>query len=196
MNDMPRLEIEGTPGQVIAVGRPNNNWLLRQKSRETTAEEVASLDLVNRMLYALERAWTPGVGLAAIQIGVDLRFSIYRLPIEGQTTMGPLKTLMNPAIVGFSREVICHHGEGCLSIPNYRPSPWRHSAVRYQHTVDGKTVRAMAFGLEAVIIQHEVDHMDGILCTDRLKKPLEPGPNNTCSCGSGKKFKKCCRVTS
>ncbi|MCG3177346.1 MAG: Peptide deformylase [Candidatus Omnitrophica bacterium] len=185
------LRIEGKQGDIIQYGPPANTQVLRMTSVDTTLEEVLAIDLPARMEAAMRRAWTPACGIAAIQIGVGLRFAIYYRDWEKKASNAPV-FLLNPRIVGRSKEVFSCPNEGCLSIAGHKHSTWRHAAVNYTHVVDGQVREDMAFGVEAQIIQHEVDHMDGILVLERLKKPQEPGRNDPCSCGSGKKFKKCC----
>lgn len=125
--------------------------VLSQVSRETTIEEIESLDLVNRLRAANKTAWTKGSGLAAIQIGVPVRFAWYIDP------QGKERTLINPVIIkSYGVEVA---KEGCLSIPHEWIPVSRALCIEY--TSSGKLKRARGF--EARLIQHEIDHMDGKL---------------------------------
>lgn len=155
--------------------------ILRQKSNPTTWQEVNGLDLRERLLQATTRAWCRGFGLAAIQIGIPLQYAVY-------SWCGRTYELLNPVIVesGF---LIPFPMEGCLSIPGRRGDTMRAKEITLES--DGK--RFCVEGVEAVIIQHEIDHMNGILYLDKLKNPFPTlGRNDICLCGSGKKYKKCC----
>jgi len=124
-------------------------------SRETTAEEVADLNLVNRIKAAMPNAWTPGCGLASIQIGVPLRFGWY-------TLYGQDFELLNPRILEYKSK-LKSYVEGCLSIPNTWTRVKRYYKIKY--VSNGEVLVAKDF--KAQIIQHEIDHMNGILNTNR-----------------------------
>lgn len=159
--------------------------VLRQVSRDTTFVEALSLKLFDRLQAAARRAWTGGVGAAAIQIGVPLRCAFYQIGAR------PVVFLINPVIVkGYN--VVPSNGEGCLSIPGKRFNTWWYDKIEYTKVVQGEVRSFTAEGLEAHVIQHEVDHMNGVLCCDRTLKPAAPGRNEACACGSGKKYKNCC----
>ena len=131
---------------------------LRQESRETTQAEVDELDLLNRLKYANGTAWTHGCGLAAIQIGIPVRYAWF-------VWAGENFELLNPEIVetkGNSFKI----EEACLSIPNRRVTLRRPYKIVYKS--HGKLYKAK--DLKARIIQHEIDHMNGILNIDRVKK--------------------------
>lgn len=128
--------------------------ILRQVSRETTQEEVQKLNLMSRLFHANKAAWTKGVGLAAIQIGVPVRFAYY-------THNGKSSYLMNPRILKIWGEDTIK--EGCLSIPGKWLMVKRAVTIEYESFGKVKT----AHGFEARIIQHEIDHMDGILVNQK-----------------------------
>lgn len=127
---------------------------LRQKSAETTMREVERMRLIDRLRRANSKAWTDGVGLAAIQIGVPLRFAWYRYNNKDGI-------LLNPKIIKGWGESIME--EGCLSIPNKHTPVKRFVTIEYES--NGK--KKVANGFLARIIQHEIDHFDGILNIDR-----------------------------
>lgn len=161
---------------------------LRQHCKETTWAEVEKLQLVRRLSTAIKYAWTPGVGLAANQIGINLRFAIYFPNMFNRTHLPQLAFLLNPKIISLTG-LMRKQGEGCLSIPNRIFETARFDRVTF--TSLQKSGAEAVFdveGFEAQLIQHEIDHMDGKVCIDRLASaPTEP-----CFCGSGKKTKKCC----
>jgi len=134
-----------------------NQKKLRKISRETSTQEVADLLLIDRLRAQNKAAWTDGCGLAAIQIGVPLRFAWYKCN-------GKEGVLLNPKILktwGSSVE-----REGCLSIPNKYVMVDR--AVTIEYLNNGKKKKANGF--LARLIQHEIDHMCGILNIDKAVK--------------------------
>ena len=131
--------------------------ILRQVSRDTTWEEVESLNLKARLKQSIGVAWTPGLGLAAIQIHVPVKFAWFRFNDKDYY-------LINPKIEYGIGKWIYH--EGCLSIPGQFIDVVRKYEIEY--ISDGKKRKAK--GLKAVLIQHEVDHCDGILNIDRAVK--------------------------
>ncbi len=161
---------------------------LRQVSKQTSAREIEQKKIVPLIKYALHKAWTFGYGLAAVQVGIPIAAAWYWLPKEHKGgALGDGHLLINASIIEKSEPII-HPGEGCLSIPDKMFTTLRYNKIKLVN--DGQI--CVAEGLEAQIIQHEIDHMNGILVPDRVYKPCEVGRNDPCPCGSGKKYKKCC----
>lgn len=133
---------------------PKDIKKLRVVSKETTLEEIESLDLKNRLIEANKSAWTPGCGLASIQIGVPVRYAWF---IYNNTEY----ELINPKIsMGIGK---IKYTEGCLSIPKKTTQVERYYEIEYYS--NGKKKRAKS--VKAQIIQHEIEHMDGILNIDK-----------------------------
>ena len=110
----------------------------------------------------------PGIGLAAIQIGVPKRLVVIDLakPDEARQPM----VLIDPEITWASEEKRTYE-EGCLSIPEYYEEVERPDRVRFRYTdLDGGTVERDADGLMATCVQHEIDHLNGVLFIDYLSK--------------------------
>src|SRR5437867_2588884 len=108
----------------------------------------------------------PGVGLAAPQVGVQRRVVVYRVSEEDE-----LRTLINPEIVSSSGELT--EDEGCLSIPGLAYPVTRAQRVSVKALdLDGKSVAYDAEDLEARVIQHEIDHLDGVLFIDRIDEEM------------------------
>ena len=164
--------------------------ILKKPSRLTSFKEILKLNMFDRLQSAMAKAWTPGVGLAAIQLAIPIRFAFYR---DVEKPLSPPRFLINPVILNASH-CVPRREEGCLSLPEQRFNTWRYDHIVYQKMVNGRMDTFEARGFEAHVIQHECDHMDGILCCDRTKKPLLPGRNDMCPCNSGKKYKKCCEA--
>jgi len=138
---------------------------LRILSVPTTLEEVKALRLRQRLRSANKTAWTKGAGLAAIQIGIPVRFAWFSI-------MGSDEILLNPEIIVAEGKRIFKN-EGCLSIPQSYVDTDRYHYIEY--ISEGKLKKAMNF--KAVLIQHEIDHMNGILNIDRKIN------NTSCSIG-------------
>lgn len=162
--------------------------ILRVPSQPTDKEELEKIKLVPRLEASLKTAWTPGVGLTAIQIGIPLKASICVL------SGGRTYVLMNPVFTRFEGTFF-YRGEGCLSIFRKAFVTKRFRKVTVQNQIGGGLVEEIhAEGQDAVILQHEIDHMNGQLCSDLMFSPdvLKVGRNELCPCGSGIKYKKCC----
>ena len=127
-------------------------------------EEIQALakDMLDTMYDA------PGIGLAAPQIGVMKRIVVMDLAPEGEPA-DPL-VMINPEITKFGDEIQVTE-EGCLSIPELYFEVERPSTVTVQYTdLEGKEVTKDADGKLAVCIQHELDHLDGVLYIDYLSR--------------------------
>jgi peptide deformylase len=117
-----------------------------------------------------------GVGLAAPQVHVPLRLFVFRIP-AGRIAGDPddvatsNTVLVNPEVERIGEEELLGW-EGCLSIPGLRAAIPRAARVRYRGTdCDGAVMERSASGFHARVIQHENDHLDGVLYTMRLKDP-------------------------
>ena len=142
------------------------NKILRQKSLVVEKVDSELQKLMDDMLETMYAA--PGIGLAAVQIGVLKRIIVIDLSKDGEKK-NPL-FIVNPEITFKSNELISYE-EGCLSIPNQfaevkRPSSCKVNFLDY----NGKKKEINANGLLATCIQHEVDHLNGILFIDHLSK--------------------------
>jgi peptide deformylase len=120
--------------------------------------------LMDDMLETMYAA--PGIGLAAPQVGVLKRVLVIDIDREGEKT-GPLK-MANPEIVDVSDEDATYE-EGCLSVPEHYAEVERPAKVTVRYLDHDNEVRTIkAEGLLATCIQHEMDHLDGILFIDRI----------------------------
>ena len=129
---------------------------------DAVTPEIAAL--INDMIETMYAA--PGVGLAAPQIGVDLR--IFVTDVSSARDPGDLVVMINPEMV--AAEGIQNHEEGCLSLPGFEalvPRPER--AVVRGLDRDGCVREVQGTGLTARAFQHELDHLDGRLFVDRLR---------------------------
>jgi peptide deformylase len=120
--------------------------------------------LIENMAHTMYQA--PGVGLAAIQVGINKSLMVY--DISPKDKERSLQVLINPRIVS-SEGSLLSEDEGCLSVPDFRSDVKRTAAI----TVEGvdrneKPVRIDAEGFLAIVLQHEIDHLNGILFIDRI----------------------------
>ena len=185
----------------------NHNEYINSKLREVSVEQGMA---IAEELFQILNQRGDGIGLAANQVGIDAQVAVVNV-------REPL-VLINPKYIKKENEII--YGEGCLSFPGHairtkryrdiiisteqEESNWYFSGV--EENSDGKSgwdkgnmkqdqeLRL----LEVVCVQHEIDHLMGKTIHDREVK-LEPtkvekkvGRNDSCPCGSGKKYKKCC----
>jgi peptide deformylase len=137
--------------------------ILRERAREITGEEISSgkfKSLISDMIETMKSA--DGVGLAAPQVGERVRIFIAMSP------EGPL-ALINPVITQKSWKTALGE-EGCLSVPGRWDKVKRFKSVKVRAlTADGDPVEFEAKDMLARIIQHEIDHLDGILFIDKVE---------------------------
>ena len=145
--------------------------VLPDKQLRLVSEPIVRVDAGVKALVAdmFETMYdAPGVGLVAIQVGVPKRIVTIDAT-RGDDEKNPI-AMINPEIVWESEETVAHE-EGCLSIPEYLDMVIRPERVRARFLdVDGKKQEIEADGLLARVIQHEVDHINGVLFIDHLSK--------------------------
>ncbi|MBH5371959.1 peptide deformylase [Bradyrhizobium glycinis] len=147
---------------------PDKQLRLISKPIEKVTSEIRKLadDMFETMYDA------PGIGLAAIQVAQPLRLitmDLAKRDERGETKHEP-RVLINPEIIASSEELSVYE-EGCLSIPEYYEEVERPARVRVRFTdLDGKVHEEDAEGLYATCIQHEIDHLNGVLFVDYLSK--------------------------
>lgn len=148
---------------------PIRNWpdpVLKKKSQPV---EVWDDDLRRILMDMAETMYASrGIGLAAQQVGLTLRVLVCDVPPEKEGDKGSgLLLVTNPRIVRREGEVTCN--EGCLSFPGLEIEVSRAARVRVAYEDDhGRPREIEASGLLAVCLQHEIDHLDGIVFTDRV----------------------------
>ncbi|MGB3897473.1 MAG: peptide deformylase [Mesorhizobium sp.] len=140
--------------------------VLRQVSKPIERVDAPLRKLADDMLETMYDA--PGIGLAAIQIGEPLRMLVIDLAKEGEEPAPHV--FINPEILekADARSV---YEEGCLSIPDYYAEVERPATVRVRYLDrDGKMQEMEAEGLMATCLQHEIDHLEGVLFIDHISK--------------------------
>lgn len=154
--------------EIVSLPHP----VLRKKARKVTEVGDDIQELIDDMVETMRQA--PGVGLAAPQVNVSQRIIVVEYGDEEDETKPPkLYTLINPEITRFSQETVLGT-EGCLSIPKLVGEVERSATVTVKAlNRQGKPVKIKAEGWLARIFQHEIDHLDGIVFTDRATKVWE-----------------------
>lgn len=138
--------------------------LLRKKSRPFETVDDKAKQLLED-LYDTLKVTPDGVGLAAPQVGVLRRAIVVDLSMEEENPQGPF-FLINPVITKKSGEQVCR--EGCLSVPGKLGDVTRPLKVTVEALNEkGEKVKIKGEGLLAVVLSHEIDHLDGILFVDK-----------------------------
>jgi peptide deformylase len=143
--------------EIRVIGDP----VLRERALEVTTFDRSLRKLAKRMMRIMHDA--PGVGLAAPQVGVLQRLLVYDVDDDP-------RALVNPQLDEFSEEIE-EVDEGCLSVPGVTMPVSRPASVRVRaFDAAGEPLEFRADGLEARVIQHEYDHLEGILIVDRTSR--------------------------
>ena len=139
--------------------------ILRQPAEPITEIDEEVVKLVDHMAETMYSA--PGIGLAATQVGVAKQVLV--ADIAPRRPESELIVLINPEIVAAEGEVIFE--EGCLSVPDYQAEVKRNERITVRGlNLKGEEVEIEAEGLLAIVLQHEIDHLNGKLFIDRLSK--------------------------
>ncbi len=155
---------------ILKIARMGHPVLLQRAEPVTDPTSPEIRRLVADMIETMEDA--SGAGLAAPQVHVPLRLFVFRVPAAriGPEEGGPVPNtvVINPEVELLGDEMVMRW-EGCLSIPGLRAAVPRHARVRYSGVdTDGQPVGAEAGGFHAGVVQHENDHLDGILYPMRM----------------------------
>ena len=146
--------------KILVVDNPNERRILRAKAKKVSRFDASLERLVTDMWETMREA--PGVGLAAPQVGESIRVLVAEYEDEAVA-------LVNPEIIKRSEDEELGT-EGCLSIPGYVGDDVARALAVTVKARDpkGKEIRVKAEGWYARILQHEIDHLDGVLYTDRI----------------------------
>ncbi|KJF75211.1 MULTISPECIES: peptide deformylase [Rhizobium/Agrobacterium group] len=140
--------------------------VLRQQSRPIEQVDAEVLRLADDMLETMYDA--PGIGLAAIQVGVPRRMLVIDVSRDDEEKKPVV--FINPEILKVSDDVSAYE-EGCLSIPDYYAEVERPASLTMRYVDrDGKQQTIDADGLLATCLQHEIDHLNGILFIDHISR--------------------------
>lgn len=153
----------------IHTGKTND--ILRTKSENVAPTELRKYTrLADDMVRYIKNPDNGGVGLAAPQIGVNKRIIAVSLLRDGDDENYRTIAMINPEILEHTEEMESDN-EGCLSVPGENGDVDRWKRIKVSYIDSSLRPQSMLLsGLAARIVQHEVDHLDGILFTDRVKK--------------------------
>jgi peptide deformylase len=152
------------------------NPILRRKARPVTRFDPDLQTLIDDMIDTMREA--PGVGLAAPQVGVSECVIVVEYVVDEEAEDAPKKlyVMVNPEIKSSSDETE-EAIEGCLSVPGWQGEVERSLAVTVKgQTRRGQPMKVKAQGWLARIFQHEIDHLNGVVFTDRATKVWKPQP--------------------
>ncbi|MBR5013690.1 MAG: peptide deformylase [Bacteroidales bacterium] len=156
--------------RVLTIDNPADSFVLRDVSTNLSAEALLSEDfakLSELMIATVTHPSQDGVGIAGPQVGLNRRVvAVQRFDKEGE----PFEVYPNISIV-WASDSLAYGPEGCLSVPGRRGEVLRSQEIVIEYDMISEsveTVRDTISGFTAVIFQHEIDHLDGVLYIDRL----------------------------
>lgn len=151
-----------TTHQIVLLPNP----VLREVAQPVENIDSATLQLLDDMVDTMYDA--VGIGLAAPQIGISKRLIVMDCSREGEPP--EIWKMINPEIIARSEET-SKMEEGCLSIPGYNGDVTRPAEVEVKFTdIEGNAQQITASGLLAACVQHEIDHLNGVLFIDHLSR--------------------------
>ena len=163
-----------TPRAIVTLPDP----VLRRKARAVTTFDKKLQTVIDDMIETMRAA--PGVGLAAPQVGISERLIVVeyyqneKAEEAEDETKKKVWVVLNPEIIKASEEKVMGV-EGCLSVPNLVGEVERHAAIQVKGlNRRGQPMRVKAQGWLARIFQHEVDHLNGVVFTDRATRVWLP----------------------
>ena len=155
---------------IAQIGHP----ILRNKTKDIPVNEIKSENtkkIIEKMIKTMRMH--NGAGLAANQIYEPIRICIIEVldnPRYKHLNTIPLKILINPKVIIKKDTATFNSYEGCLSVPNLRGKVKRYNTINVTYyTKDAKKITEDIKGLESIVYQHEIDHLDGYLFTDKVE---------------------------
>lgn len=165
----PTQALSGAPVMaILKIARMGHPVLIHPARPVTDPGAPEVRRLVADMIETMDDA--PGIGLAAPQVHVPLRLFVFRIPAEraGEGEAPSAGVVINPTVEGIGEADVLRW-EGCLSIPGLRGAVLRFEQVRYAGVdCDGHPVGGVVRGMHSNVVQHENDHLDGILYPMRI----------------------------
>ena len=155
---------------IAQIGHP----ILRNKTKDIPINDIKSDNthkIIEKMIKTMRKH--NGAGLAANQIYEPIRICIIEVldnPRYKHLNTIPLKVLINPKVIIKKDAATFNSYEGCLSVPNLRGKVRRYNSINVTYyTMDAKKITENIKGLESIVYQHEIDHLDGYLFTDKVE---------------------------
>ena len=155
---------------IAQIGHP----ILRNKTKDIPINDIKSDNtqkIIEKMIKTMRKH--NGAGLAANQIYEPIRICIIEVldnPRYKHLNTIPLKILINPKVIIKKDTATFNSYEGCLSVPNLRGKVKRYNTINVTYySMDAKKITEDIKGLESIVYQHEIDHLDGYLFTDKVE---------------------------
>ena len=155
---------------IAQIGHP----ILRNKTKDIPINEIKSENtqkIIEKMINTMRKH--NGAGLAANQIYEPISICIVEVldnPRYKHLNTIPLKVLINPKVIIKKDSATFNSYEGCLSVPNLRGKVKRYNTINVTYyNMDAKKITEDIKGLESIVYQHEIDHLDGYLFTDKVE---------------------------
>ena len=155
---------------IAQIGHP----ILRNKTKDIPINEIKSEStqkIIEKMIKTMRMH--NGAGLAANQIYEPIRICIIEVldnPRYKHLNTIPLKVLINPKVIIKKDTATFNSYEGCLSVPNFRGKVKRYNTINITYyNMNAKKITEDIKGLESIVYQHEIDHLDGYLFTDKVE---------------------------
>ena len=155
---------------IAQIGHP----ILRNKTKDIPINEIKSENtqkIIEKMIKTMRKH--NGAGLAANQIYEPIRICIIEVldnPRYKHLNTIPLKVLINPKVIIKKDTATFNSYEGCLSVPNLRGKVKRYNTINVTYyNMEAKKITEDIKGLESIVYQHEIDHLDGYLFTDKVE---------------------------
>ena len=155
---------------IAQIGHP----ILRNKTKDIPINAIKSENtqkIIEKMIKTMRKH--NGAGLAANQIYEPIRICIIEVldnPRYKHLNTRPLKVLINPKVTIKKDSATFNSYEGCLSVPNLRGKVKRYNTINVTYyNMDAKKITEDIKGLESIVYQHEIDHLDGYLFTDKVE---------------------------
>ena len=155
----------------LSIETWTDNTILRTVSKPLKTQELHLYRVLSEsMLAYVKNPKHGGIGLAAPQVGINKRIIIAGLPKTHDDETYPIVIMINPVILSKSAETSVDE-EGCLSLPWLRGNVVRSNNIEVEWIdIKGKKMRKNITGFGAKVVQHEIDHLDGILISDKFLK--------------------------
>ncbi len=148
--------------------RLDGDEILKKNARNVDVIDSKIKELAHDMLDTMYA--NDGIGLAACQVGMLKAMIVYDVQYIEEDEIRKPMVLINPKIISRSKSMLLVE-EGCLSFPNIYNDVKRHEKIKVEYTdLNGERKVLCAKGMEAIVIQHECDHLEGIVFLDRVER--------------------------
>ncbi|MFA6080079.1 MAG: peptide deformylase [Candidatus Gracilibacteria bacterium] len=155
----------------LTIQTGTDNPILRAVSKPVKITELHTCKALSEaMLNYIKNPKHHGIGLAAPQVGINKRLIVAGLPTQRDEEGYPLVVMINPTILSSSKATLIDE-EGCLSLPGITGNIERSTTIEIEWIdIKGRKMKKKITGFGARVVQHEIDHLDGVLISDKFLK--------------------------